>query len=147
MADQPTINGLDYDFATVELKLAGAGYLRVKDFSFDDDLEPGLGYGTSPEYVAETIGQYKATGSITLYLEAAKLFRDTLGDGYGTVHFDIVANFAPPGKAVLTITATGCRVKKVGDSGTAGSDPQTEKFDLHIRRILRDGKCLVPTLS
>jgi len=147
MADQPTINGLDYDFCTVEVKINATEYIRVKDFSFDDDLDPGLGYGTSPEYVAETIGQYKATGSLTLYLGSAKLVRDALGDGYGSVHFDIVATFAPPGQEVLTITAVGCRIKKVGNSGSAGSDPLTEKFDLHIRRILRDGKCLVPTLA
>jgi hypothetical protein len=147
MADQPTINGLDYDFATVEVKVNGSQYIRVKDFSYTDDLDPGLGYGTSPEYVAETIGQYKASGSLTLYLEAAKIFRDSLGDGFGTVHFDIVANFAPPGKPVLTVEATGCRVKKVDDSFSAGSDPLAEKFDLHIRRITRDGLCLVPTLA
>jgi hypothetical protein len=145
--DQPTINGLDYDFATCELKLNGSEYIRVKDFSYTDDLEPGVGWGTSPEAVAETIGQYKASGSLTLYLEAAKLFRDALGDGYGTVHFDIVATFAPPGKPLMKVEAMGCRVKKVDDSFSAGSDPLAEKFDLYIRRILRDDKCLVPTLA
>lgn len=147
MADKPTINGLDYDFATVDVKLNGAEYMRVKDFSFSDDMEPGLGWGTSVEYVAETLGQYKANGSITLYLASAKIFRDALGDGYGAVHFDIVANFAPPGAPIITIEAVGCRVKKDDNSGSAGSDPLAEKFDLHIRKIQRDGKCLAPTLA
>ncbi len=144
--DKPTINGIAYDYASIEVQVDGVQYIQVQDVAYNDSCEPGEGYGTHPQAVVVTTGQYKAEGSMSLYLEAAELLRTALGAGFMVKTFDVVINFAPTGKNMVTHKLLGCRIKRVDDSHAQGTDAIKEKFDLRVTKIERGGILPLPDM-
>lgn len=90
--------------------------------------------------LGRTKGDLKAEGSLTTYLEEWKELLDALGDGYMEKSFDITVSYAEDGRPTVTDKLRGCRIKKVEESHSQGTDGLTMKIDLHILWIEFGGK-------
>lgn len=146
----PTISypdaGLRYDFSAIELDIKGTKFVGCSEISYSDDMEPGEVYGTAPNSLGATRGQYKAEGALSVFkLELENLLdllADENGEGYGETQFTATVQYSEPGGAVITDQLFGCRIKKLDDSHSAGSDPLSTKVDLRIGYIVRNGRVM-----
>lgn len=146
----PLINGLRYDFTSLEVKINGQALdwtAGLKEISFSDELEPGEVYGTFAQSLGATRGQYKAEGSLTLYFQEAQEFISLLsnssGAGYMETLFDLQLAYSEPGQSLVTAELLACRIKKAEDSQAQGSDPLETKFDLRVGMVKRNNKYAV----
>jgi hypothetical protein len=114
-----------------------------KSISYNDGMEPQLVYGASVLPVGRTRGQYKAEGSIELYLEDFDILSDYIiadGEGLYEVAFDLSLNFATASTSALKKRELiGCRITKATEDHS-GTDAATVKCDLSMMFIVRDGK-------
>jgi len=135
----PLINGVRYDFSSIEVKVSGRSFLGIKEIAYSDSLEPGEVYGAHAQVLGRTRGQYKAEGSMTLFRAEADEWLQALGEGFLEAVFDIQVFYAEAGMPLVTDTLVGCRIKKPDISLSAGSDALQVKFDLHMLYILHNG--------
>ena len=135
----PLINGIYPDHASIELKLKGTHCIATKEIQYDDTLEPGEVRGTHAQMLGRTLGEYKTSGSLTIFAPEWERLKQSLGNGFMTKVFDIVVNYRPPGQSMTTDTLIGCRIKKVEKSSSSGTDPIAVKLELHIMRINWNG--------
>jgi hypothetical protein len=143
----PLINGLRYDYTSLEAKINGQAYdwtAGLKELSFSDELEPGEVYGTFAQSLGATRGQYKAEGSFTLYFQEAQEFIAVMsgsdGTGYMETYFDLQLSYSEASQTLVTVELLACRIKKAEDSQSQGSDPLETKFDLRVGMVKRNGK-------
>ena len=139
----PLINGNRYDWSSIELKLAGQIYVGVKSLNFDEELTPGEVYGTHAQIIGRTRGELKVTGSFELYVADADIFIAGLAalGGYLETRFNVGAQYleTPVSTAPTTRDLLDCRVTKISEGHSQGSDALTTKFDIHVMRMLRNG--------
>lgn len=144
MATYPLINGVRYDFSSIEVVLdpIGRKTIGVQALSYKNALKPGIVRGTSARKNGRTRGQHEPDASITMYKEEADALIDELGDGYGEVPFDIVVNFADEGQPLSTTVIVGARIVDDGEDFKEGSDALMTKFDLDVMDILKNNKSI-----
>lgn len=137
----PNVNGFEYSYASIALKIGGQRYYGATSINYDDSLEPGMVEGTSTLPLGDTAGKWSGNSSIEFNRRDGQALIDSLGDGYGRVRFPITVQYAEEGMPVVTDELPICRIKKAGNSNSAGSDPSKMTFDLSLLKpILRNGK-------
>jgi hypothetical protein len=146
MADQPRVNGIDYDYASIEIQLDGALFISIQDISYKHGCKPGYSRGTHPQALGRTTGEYEATGSMTLSKSAATELHQQLGSGYMTKQFDIVVTYAPPGQDMITDRLLGVRITDEDNSHSSGTDGLSVSIELDIRRLQLDGMDPIPNM-
>lgn len=139
MATYPLINGVRYDFSSIEARIAGQLFLGFKEISYNETLEPGEVRGTSAQLLARTRGEYKAEGSVTLFKQEWAELLALLGNGYLEVVFPIVVHYADTAMPVITDNLVGVRLKGGDNAHSQGTDPLVVKSDLHIMYIKQAG--------
>ena len=144
MADVPLINGIRYDFGSIQLMLDGDLYISVKSISYNDSCTGGKIRGTHPQPLGRTGGEYEATASIELFKHSADELRQKLGNGFMFKVFEAVVNYAPAGQPVITDRIMGCRISKQDTSPSQGTDGVTEKIDLDPMKIIWNGVDPIP---
>ncbi len=137
--DYPLVNGARQEWSSVELKIKGAVAIGVKEFSYNDKLEPTKVYGLHAQPLGRTRGVYSAEASITLLLDEANTLIQALGDGFKEVTFDITCAYSEGG-ATITDEIIGCRIKGLDQSLSQGADGAVRKFDLDVMYIVWNGK-------
>lgn len=149
MAPQyPLVNGIRYDWSTAEIVVNKKKILGITSLNYSDGLEPGEVYGTHPQKLGRTRGQYKPEGSLEMYKQEADELMATLGDGFFEKSFDVVVSYSAPGQPTVTDKVMGCRIKKVDTSFASGTDALKVKLDLDVMLIIRNGiKPLVNTIG
>lgn len=142
----PLVNGHRHSYASVEIGLLGKIYRGVKSVDYADSLKPGKLYGTGPEVVGRTRGQYEPKASIELYrAEFENLLADLTagGLGFGEVAFDITVTYGDESTPTTTTdTIEACRITDPSTAGTEGTDPTTVKLELDPLRILWNGAAI-----
>lgn len=138
--DYPLINGVRHSYASIELDVNGKKFYGHREISYSQDLEPGEVRGAHAQLLGRTRGDLKAEGSLTTYLGEWKKLLSALGNGYMEKSFDITVSYAEDGQPTVTDKLRGCRIKKVEESHSQGTDGLTVKIDLHIMWIEYDGK-------
>jgi hypothetical protein len=126
MADVPRVNGIDYDYASIEVQADGQIFISISSVNYKHTCTPGKTRGTHAQAVGRTTGEYEASGSIELSKSAARELRAQLGPGYMTKPFDIIVNYAPAGYT------PGAGVRKAGEQArvptcreeAAGEEPR-----------------------
>jgi len=147
----PLINGVKYDYSSVEILIGGVRFQGVKSIDYSAQLEPGMAYGTSAQPAGRTRRQYSAEGSIEIYkADYADLL--TLltagGQGYMEQSFPIIVTYGEELPAILmTDVLQGCRLKKNAHAGSEGSDPLVVKCDLSVMYLLENGKSPLTNLK
>ena len=141
----PLINGVKYDWSSIEITLGDAGiFIGISELSYSDSNDKGIVRGTGVEKLARTKGEYDAEGSLTMYKKDFSVFLAALtGDGatgYFDTPFDITVMYsAPGGDGTTTDRLIGCELKSAEGGGSQGTDPSAESFDIDIMHIERDG--------
>jgi hypothetical protein len=146
MADYPQIQGRFPSWASIEISVDG---FETPDFSkldWDDSLEPGPVRGTGPMKRGRTTGEYDATASMGMYLDAATKFMKALAlknPSIGLVAFDVLAHWSvDDSEEVHEVKAVGCRIKKRQQSNAPGTDAAAIDFDLDPMWVEVDGVVL-----
>lgn len=140
----PLINGVRFDYSSVEINVAGVVFGGVKSINYKWTLDPGEIRGTRSQVVGRTRGQYGAEGSLEMYkLEYEQLI--TLlsaggSKGYAEVPFLINVGYSENVTDVMADQLIGCRLKSGENSGSEGNEALVVKCDLHIMRISENGK-------
>lgn len=143
----PTINGLDYGYSSVRLKVAGVPFplTGVKDFSYKGTLKPGEGRGTNAQVTSTTTGQYNSDGALTMYKAHFQAFFNqiaslaaTQGLGPMQVRFDLTAAYSESsiGSAGLTVDyVKSCRITEHADQHAEEDGVLVTKVTLHIIQV------------
>ncbi len=139
LPNYPDINGNRFEWASVEIRCDGRRYLGCKSLSYSQELAPGEVWGNHAQKIGRTRGELKPEGSLEMFKEEADDLISAFGDGYMEKAFDVVANYVETFR-IQTVVLHGCRIKKVDDSHSQGTDALTTKFDLDVMWIERNGK-------
>jgi len=135
----PTVNGNRFSWSSVEIKFDGKRYLGVKNVNYSQELAPGQVYGNHAQKLGRTRGELKPEGSLEMYKEEADELIEALGDGYMEKNFDVPIVYSEFGRT-KKVVLHGCRIKKVDDSHSQGTEALTTKLELDVMWIERNGK-------
>lgn len=146
MVPYPLINGTRYDFASIEARFNNLIVLGFKELTFKNALEPGEVFGASAQLLGHTLGQYKPEAGFTMFKSEYDDFILSLGDGYMTIRFDIIASFNNDGEPMSDVEIHGARIKSEEESHSAGTDALVVKVELAPLYILKNGLSPIPNL-
>jgi len=135
----PTINGYAYDFSTISISLSGKTFSGINSISYSDGVERTKIYGTGPKPIGTTRGQYSADGSLEFYKHEFDRFASSVTNLYD-VTFDITVTYKTPGQQITYDKLVGCKIDKVENSGSTGSDGLMVPITLTVMDIIRNGK-------
>jgi len=141
----PLINGVKFDWATIEITLGSAGiFIGITELTYSDSNDKGIVRGTGVEKLARTKGEYDSEGSLTMYKKDFSDFIAALTNdgetGYYDTPFDITVMYsAPGGDGTVTDRLIGCELKSTEGGGSQGTDPSAVTFDLDIMHLELDG--------
>ncbi len=139
-AQYPDINGILYDWSSIEVSLGGVPTLGFKSIDYSSGLEPGeKRTNNSSRIVGRTRGQAKDEASFELYKVEADAFITSLGPGYKEKSFNIVVSYADTGQPTITDYIFAARIKKVSNSPKEGNESPTVKFDLSVMEVRESG--------
>jgi hypothetical protein len=136
------INGIVYDYSSIEISIAGLPYQGVTEINYSDSLEPGSLRGTGALKRGRSRGMYDAEGSFSIYKEDYEPIKRALSalglGGFMVTPFLITVTYRELGQGNILITDTieGCRIKKNDSSNSSGNaDPSLHKVDLDVFRV------------
>ncbi len=143
MANYPLINGLEHDHSSVEIDIAGTIYLGVKELTYSDSREPGIGRGSgTAKKLFRTRGEYDAEGTLVMWrtqarelIAALQVIADADGLGWMEASCNITITERSPGATDLTTKLLGCNLISREGGSTQGTDPNEMSFDLDIMDI------------
>lgn len=144
----PLVNGNRFDFTSIEILIEGIPFRGVKSINYEDGTDGAKQYGTSARPLGRTRGKYDPSGSLEIFKEEANAIRLLLGNGWGEVSLTIVVAYAELAVSVPTVDKLfGCRVRKAADAHSQGAEGLTEKWDLDIMDITRNGVRLLSDIA
>lgn len=150
MAQTPSlINGIRYDVSSYRITFNGRALstFGVKSLTYEEDLEPGEIYGTSPQKIGRTRGKYGVSASLELWADEAIEFESLIAPngGLGEIPFQIGVAISETGRTPIFDEIVGCRVKKrsMEMPGAGGSDGASVKYELDVMYLKRNGKSLL----
>lgn len=132
------VNGVQYDFESIELRVARGVRKGVKEIAYKPSREVGKVMGLSRKRIGTTIGVEDSECSFTILRRwlvelLADLDAESAGRGYGLVEFDIVVTYANDGDPLQTDTITRCTITGVDQSHASGPDGLEAKVDCDVR--------------
>lgn len=154
----PLINGIYYDFSSVELSFPGyqgqnpyPGVVSLQSLDYDDSLDPGELRGAAPQVLARTRGKYRAGGKMRLpKIEADNILLavaeagDLLAVSQGYLEYGAltitVQYFEPSIGELIVDNLVGFRFKKNTDNHKTGQDPLMVDMDFDLMMLVRNGK-------
>lgn len=133
----PLINGVRFDFSSVEIGLPRGVFSGIRSISYKHTLSPGMMRGTRAQVGGLTRGKYDADGSIEFYKSEYQDFITLLGPGYMEKFFPVVVNYSElPSLQLVTDVLNGVRLTSAENSHSEGEDALVVKCDLIIMQLL-----------
>jgi hypothetical protein len=141
MADvqYPLINGVFHEWSSVEFKIKGKVYRRVKSINYQEELKPTKVYGTSADPIGRTRGMREAEGDVEVYLDEFRQIVADVGAGFGELVFDVTVSYSETAVSTVTDHLIGCRFEQVGASQSQSADALTRKLKLSTLSIKWNG--------
>ena len=145
MAGYPNINGREFSWASIELRLDGAapmvGFTAIK---YSDKIEEEQPRGASRQPLGRTRGKYSVEDcSLTMLEGEFRQLVATLGDGWGDGTHTIVVQYADTGMTTATDTLEGVRFLGVDGGAEEGTEGLKREVSFSALKIKRDGKYLI----
>jgi hypothetical protein len=143
MADvtYPLINGNAYSFASITIDVGGIKFRGFKEIKYEHSLEPGELRGNHPQLLARTRGQYKASGSLTVFQHEWEQLRDRMGNGFFETVFTVSVMYSELGPVGARCdTLHGVRFTKAAKGGSESNEGTEVPLDMHIMWIEESGK-------
>lgn len=141
----PLINGVRYDYSSIEIVAEGKRYPGIKAINYKDSLKPGHARGTSARITGRTRGTVENSGDFEMYKGFVEEFLAALVSkgggtlGYGEVEFLVVCSYQARGMPLVTDELIGCRITDLEDGHQEGEEPLTVKATLDVLRVKRNG--------
>jgi hypothetical protein len=139
-ANYPDINGIQYDWSSIEISLAGSPTLGFVSIDYKSTLEPGEKRTNNRSgIVGRTRGQAKFEASFEMHKVEADAFLQLLGAGYKEIPFNVVVSYADTGQPTITDYIDAARIKSVSNSPKEGNATPTVKFELSVMSVRESG--------
>lgn len=136
----PDVNGITYDWSSIEISIAGVPTLGFKSIDYKSSLEPGeKRTNNSSRLVGRTRGMAKDEASFEMHKVEAQALINRLGPGYKEVAFNITISYGDTGQPTITDRIYGARIKSTANSPKEGNEPPTVKFDLSVMEVREGG--------
>jgi len=135
----PLVNGVFHEWSSVELKIKGKIYRRVKAISYQETLKPVKVYGTSADPIGRTRGMREAEGDIEIYLDEFRQIVADIGPGFYETVFDVTVSYSETAVSTVTDHLVAVRAEEVGASQSQSADALTRKLKLNILSIKWNG--------
>jgi len=149
MSDAQRINGNQYDWASIEVKVAGVPYYGVTAINFSQTRERTMFYGLGKHHAprGRGRGQYSCEASMEMWADAAESLREALDDGtgnYGDTVFDITVQYVEPGTNAppVIVELFQCVIGGEEASNAQGTDGLKENIPLSVMYIKKNGRSL-----
>lgn len=146
------INGIRYDYSSIEISINGITYSAVQEISYQHSLEPGILRGTRAGKLGRTRGQYDATGSLVMYKSDYQQLITLLQatnplTGYMEKSFLVTVIYEEIGSGeLITDILQGCRITSSENSHSQGSDALQVTSQMDIMNLLENGiPAIAPT--
>lgn len=139
--DFPRINGREYSFAQVRIRVLGKDYYGVQSINYKVTKTKGLVRGNTQELIGKTRGNREYTCDMEmLRREFEQLKTDILAikgpdAGFGDVDFDIEVMYREAKMPVIIDEISGSNIDEVDLSNAQGTDPSTVSLTLSPFRI------------
>lgn len=134
------INGVQFDWSSVEIQADNSPFGGVKSLDFDHSLEPGEGRGTRAQVALRGRGKYSANASMEMYSFEYQLLIAKLGAmgarGYMEYAFRIDVSYIELNLPMVGFTINGCRIKKEARNHSEDGGLLTVKADLHVLSVV-----------
>lgn len=157
-----SVNGKRFYFGSTEINFGIPGFsmpsLGLQSLDYSEELVPGELRGTSPVVLADTTGKYSTEWKIKLPKAEAGFLVQQIAElaaanpdpftgiiqGYGQWKWTVSVNYFDIGQALQTDVGYQCRIKKISDSGKAGSgDALYAEIDLWVQAMSHNGYFMV----
>ncbi len=101
---QPLINGVAYDFGSVEFQIMGRSVHGISEISYEAKREVKNNFGAGYKPVSRSYGRYEFSGKVKLHMEEIEALTKVAPDRDLTKipPFDVVINFLPVGGIPVT---------------------------------------------
>ena len=133
----PNINGNLYGHTSISCVIDDFQFFVVglKELNYDQKMDPGKAYGTSPYLLGRTSGQIECSGSMTLLKQEADQIKAKLGPGFMQRSWDMTVNYAETGLPMVSDKLVAIRITSDSVQSSAGNEPIHVKWDLSIMYI------------
>lgn len=135
------INGVVYDFSSIEINLDGTTY-PAKSINYKDSREAGKKRGNRSQIVGVTRGTVDAEGDLEMYEnDYRQLLQQLAAKGKGRLEatFNVTVVMAEDGSPTSTDRLIGCHFKSNEFSRQEGSEALMVKLPLFVMQLLIDG--------
>ncbi len=145
----PLVNGNEYEFASITLRVPGSPtpIFGAKDISYKHSLKPGKKRGTFAQVTGRTRGVYDAEGALTIYKPQAADFVAAIaalgaaqGLGYMEAIFGLQVDYEEVVLGIVTDKLKKVRISDEEDQHQEGSDVLVTKFTLDIIELVKNGQ-------
>lgn len=150
MSDAIRVNGNQYDWGSITIKIAGEDYTGFTAVSHSQKRERGKAYGTGRHHAprGRTGGKYSAEGKITGWKGSVQALRAALagqasdGVSYGNTVFQVVVQYFEDDETPITEELVDCVIASEDASHEEGTDPLKEELGLDIMYVKKNGLTL-----
>ncbi|NUN13494.1 MAG: hypothetical protein HUU55_07650 [Myxococcales bacterium] len=134
------INGRMYDWASIDLGMAGMPIPSFTSIDYSDEAEQKQVYGKGRKPVGYARGNYSAAGKVTLHREAYEgmmAAAATLGKGglYDLNPIPVTVTYANPDKPPVSDTLKGCVFTKRSTSNSQNMEAATVDLEFICHEI------------
>lgn len=153
MGDAARVNGVQFGWSSLKLKIDGEPFTGIKSIDYGDSVEQGLAYGMGRHFAprGRTRGKYVPDPLVIEAFEASAQEIENLldkkagGRGIANVPVTIVIQFIERDETPVTVEALECTFVKNEVALAEGPDPSTRKITFQPMRYRRNGVALYDT--
>jgi len=140
----PTKNGVQLQFSSIDLGIAGVYFPWITEISYDPTLEPGEARGASPFAMGVTLGEYKVTASLTIHrIHRDRFFNIVKGQGPGAGYMDkffpITVTKQEFGWNQVETDVMDARITGAGHEFSTGNGVLLVKIPLYTPYVIMNG--------
>lgn len=140
MAENPTINGHKYSWASIEVHADGVDQPQITSIDYTTEGEAAEVFAKGMQQQGDTAGQFKHNGSLEMLEKQWDKLKSQLGKGFMRKRFPYTVSYDEDGEGgIITDDLIGVRIMKVNKANSVGTEASKVKLDLHIMRILYNG--------
>ncbi len=150
MSDPIRINGNQYDWGSIVIKIDGEPFYGFTDISYSQKRERVKAYGAGRHHAprGRTRGKYSSEGKVSAWKSSAEALRQALaaksadGQSYGDVEFGIVIQYIESDETPITVELFECTIASEDSSESESPDPLKEELGLDVMYIKKNGLTL-----
>jgi hypothetical protein len=149
--DSVRINGFIHSWGSIKVKIADEQYVGFTGLGFGDKLERVFAYGMGPHHAprAQSRGKYSTEpvklkgppGSIQT-LRSVLAAKSASGTSYGSVEFEVIAQFFTTGDVPITVQLESCLWAENASQHDESPDPLSEEITFTTMKVRRNGLVL-----